>query len=191
MAGVAGLGRALGVWALLAMAGARAGSQEPGGAGGIPGIRVVVSVGVAEYDPAAPSPMAVEIVIENGSGDPVLLPAVYDGMQVALFGQGARHRWASRLFPARPVEDQRLISVAPGEARVLFHEAIGEILRVGGEEESRKWRWDWVAHPAPPPSPVHAWEGRGYEESARFWATVRIGDRECSSEAVEIAVRSH
>jgi len=90
-----------------------------------------------------------------------------------------------------------MIELKPGSEKVAFEFPLAEILRVQDpkvvRENYRAGRpvmvWDWMARPAPPPSPIHMARGGGFVEKATFWVEVTVEGTTVSSDKVVLKVK--
>jgi len=163
--------------------------------GAKPQVVVQLSISVDEFDPAEPKG-TVKCIVRNGLEKAVEIPERYDSHRITLIGQS--HRFPLRLWNrTRDRKEPPMIELKPGSDKVAFEFPLAEILRVQDpkvvREDYRAGRpvlvWDWMARPAPPPSPIHMLRDGGFVEKALFWAEVTVEGATVSSDKVVLKVK--
>jgi hypothetical protein len=155
-----------------------------------PKIKLMLTLGIEEYDPTKPSKAIVKFTLKNEREQAVRVSAFYD--RATLFLQGSGGRFPLTLNRAPTPEPKATIEVKPGEERVLFTLPLDEILYNGQDPVKPQrglWSWDWIARPAPPLSPIHEMRGKGFVAETTFWAVVVIDGKRFESPRVKLNVK--
>jgi len=156
-----------------------------------PTLKLILSLGVEEYNPRTPSKASVKLTLKNEGKTPIRVPGRYGEETLALHGQSGR--WPLKLSRANDLGPKGgLIEVKPGEERVLFILPLDDILHNGHDPAklaTRDWRWDWSARPTPPLSPIHDLRAKGFVSEATFWGAVSVDGKVIESPRVKLKVK--
>lgn len=133
---------------------------------GEPKLEVRLELSVKEFDPAEPGKAVLKCIVKNASKENVILTSAREdksGLQLTLFGKGKSSRFELRHSESAPIK----VEVPAGAEKVVHEWPLAVLL-----DAKKGGRWDWMARPAPPPSPIHLLRGKGLETEASFWVTI-------------------
>lgn len=166
------------------------GEEQPKPA--LPGVKVNIVLSADAYDPSKPSKATVKCLAINKSPAPVQVRLGYDEQVNVLKAKGDHLRWEMRLYRfERSGEEPRPVGLKPGEEKVLFELLLDEVfLQRPAPQKKPIWRWDWMARPQAPPTPIQRFRQAGFVDKATFWAEALVNDKWLSSEPVVLKVVS-
>ncbi len=165
-------------------------SAEERPQGPVPGVTLKLVISTDAYDPSKPSQATVKCSAINKSGDPVEVRVGYNPRFNVLRADGKHLRWGMTLYSVeRPKEEPKPVSLKPGETKVLFELSLDEILLQQAVPQGKpEWRWDWVARPHPPLTPIHRYRDDGFVKKTMLSASALVNDKWISSERLELKV---
>jgi len=157
----------------------------------LPGVTIKLVISTDAYDPSEPSTATIKCVAVNKSADPVEVRVGYDSRVNVLRAKGKHLRWDMTLYRfERSGDEPKPIRLKPGEEKVLFELPLDEVfLQRPAPQRKPKWRWDWMARPQAPITPIHRFRERGFAERVTFWAEALVNDKWLSSGDVELKVK--
>ena len=161
------------------------------------------SLGAIKYDPFAPDrsdskasgvpvrsgPLTLALEIRNGSNRAISVPTKYDGKVLRLWGRSSEDRFPLLLLARNESKTSEQVHIPPGERHTCFSLPLSEILRSNFPRKGG-WEWTWVAHPAPPLSPIHRLRSNDFVSTAVFWVEVVLDNQSLRSEPVIVEVKA-